>query len=164
LVGPMQIVEEEYQGMFRLGECANEAPEGELEQSASLLRRKIRSGRWLADDRLELGDELDHEPSVRPKRLVQRGAPTFQLRLALGHEAPDQCLEGLGDRSVGNVALMLIELARREKTARWHEGLVQLIDDGGFADTRIAGHQHQLRPAGLDDAVEGGEQGLDFAR
>ena len=43
-IDPMQIVEEECQGMFRLGECANEAPEGDLEQPAGLLRRKIGIG------------------------------------------------------------------------------------------------------------------------
>ncbi len=40
---------------------------------------------------------------------------------------------------------------------------MQLIDDGGLADAGIAGDQHQLRPAASDDAVEGGEQGLDLA-
>ena len=94
----MQIVEEECQGMFRLGECADEAPEGDLEQPAGLLRRKIGSGRLLADDQLELGHELDHEPSVRPKRLAQCAAPAFQLRVALAHEAPDQSL-GKPERS-----------------------------------------------------------------
>src|SRR5262249_57634327 len=91
-VDPMQIVEEECQGMFRLGECANEAPEGDLEQPAGLLRRKIGSGRLLADDQLEFGYELDHESSVRPKRLAQRGAPAFQLCLALAPKPPDHPL------------------------------------------------------------------------
>jgi hypothetical protein len=34
-IDPMQIVKEEYQGMLRLGECGDEAPEGDLEQSAA---------------------------------------------------------------------------------------------------------------------------------
>ena len=41
---------------------------------------------------------------------------------------------------------------------------MQLIDDGGLADAGIAGDQHQLRRAAGDDAIEGGEQGLDLAR
>jgi hypothetical protein len=40
---------------------------------------------------------------------------------------------------------------------------VQLIDHGRLADAGIAGDQHQLRRAALDDAVEGGEQRLDLA-
>src|SRR5262249_55442903 len=46
----------------------------------------------------------------------------------------------------------------------WHQRLVQLIDDGRFAYSGITGNQDQFRPAALDDAVEGGEQGLDLAR
>ncbi len=41
---------------------------------------------------------------------------------------------------------------------------MQLVDDRGFADAGIAGDQNQLRRATLDDAIEGGEQGLDLAR
>ena len=41
---------------------------------------------------------------------------------------------------------------------------MQLIDDRGFADAGIAGDQHQLRRAALDDAIKGGKQGLDLAR
>src|SRR5262245_3335182 len=103
--------------MFRLGERANEAPKGDLKQSAGLLRRKVGSWRLLTDDQLEFGYELDHESSVRPKRLAQRDAPAIQIRVALAHETTDESLESLGDRSVGNIALALIELARREKTA-----------------------------------------------
>ena len=41
---------------------------------------------------------------------------------------------------------------------------MQLIDDGGFADSGIAGNQHQLRPAAGDDAIKRREEGLDLAR
>lgn len=71
----------------------------------------------LADDQLEFGYELDHEPPVRPKRLAQCVAPAFQLGVALAQKAPDQSLERLSDRSVGNIALVLVELARGEETA-----------------------------------------------
>ena len=41
---------------------------------------------------------------------------------------------------------------------------MELIDDGGLADTGVSRNEHQLRRAALDDAIEGGEQGLDLAR
>ena len=41
---------------------------------------------------------------------------------------------------------------------------MQLVDHRGFADAGIAGDQHELRRAVRDDAIEGGEQGLDLAR
>src|ERR1700746_3372487 len=40
---------------------------------------------------------------------------------------------------------------------------MQFINDGGLANTRISGNEHQLRSATLDDAVERGEQSLNFA-
>src|SRR4029434_1778438 len=40
---------------------------------------------------------------------------------------------------------------------------VELVDEGGFADTGVSGNEHQLRPAAGHYAVEAGEQGIDFA-
>src|SRR5262249_46074846 len=115
-VDPLQVVEEQYQGMFRLGECADKAPKGDLEQPAGLLWWKIGYGWLLADDQLDFGYELDHEPAVRPKRLAQRAAPAFQLQVALTHEAPHESLQRLSDRSVRNIALIRVNLAGGEKT------------------------------------------------
>ena len=128
-VDPMQIVEEERQGMFRRSEYADETPERDLEQPAGLLRRKIGSGWRLADDQLEFGHELDHKPSLRAKRFAQRPAPAFQLGVAFAQEVADQPLESVSDRRVGNIALMLVELARGKETAGRREGLVQLTYD-----------------------------------
>ena len=109
------------------------------------------------------GIRVDHELAVRAQRFGQRGAPGRQLGLALAQQRPDQALKGLRQGRVGNVALVLVELAGGEQPARRHQHLVQFIDDRGFADAGIAGDQHQLRRAALDDAIEGGEQGLDLA-
>ena len=98
-----------------------------------------------------------------PSASHQGVAPTAQLGLALAEKRPHQALKRLRQRRIGDVALVLVELARCEKAARRHQRLVQLIDDGGLADAGISGDQHQLRPAAGDDAVEGGEQGLDLA-
>ena len=128
-----------------------------------LLRRKLRDRRLLSDEELQFGDKVDHEPPVRAQRLAQRVAPAGQFGVALAQKRADQALKRLRQRRIGDVALVLIELAGGEKAARRHQRLVQLIDDGGLADAGIAGDQHQLRPAAGDDAVEGGEQGLDLA-
>ena len=87
-----------------------------------------------------------------------------QLGFALAQKRADQALKGLSQGRIGDVALVLVELARGEEPARRHQHFVQLIDDGGLADAGISGDQHQLRRAAVDDAVEGGEQGLDLAR
>ena len=103
------------------------------------------------------------ELTIRAQRLAQSVAPAGQLGLALAQKRADQALEGLRQRRIRDVALVLVELAGGEQAARRHQRLVQLIDDGGLADAGISGDQHQLRRAARDDAVEGGEQGLDLA-
>src|SRR5689334_18335189 len=163
-VEPLQVVEKEGQWMLRPGEDADEPPKHELETPLRILQRQLRD-RWLvADDQLELGDHVDHEPPVRTERLAKRIAPTVQLRVALAEEKPDEALKSLDERRIRDVAPVLIELSRDEKAARWHQHLVELIDDGGFPDAGISGDQHQFRRAVLDDAIERSDQGLDLAR
>ena len=163
-VEPLKIVEEERQRMFRPREHADEPPKHELETSLRVLWRKLRDGRLVTDDELQLGNEIDHEPAVRAQRLQKGVAPTAQLVVALPEERPNEALKSLRQRRIRDVALVLVELARREKPARRNEHLVQFIDDRRFADAGISRDQHQFRRAALDDAIEGGEQGLDLAR
>ena len=56
------------------------------------------------------------------------------LRFALDQDLTDQRLEGLCQGRIRDVALVLVEFARREEAARRNENLVQLIHYGGFAD------------------------------
>src|SRR6266850_377036 len=95
---------------------------------------------------------------------MQGVAPALQLGLAFTEKRLHKAPKSLGERRIRDVALVLIELARREQAARRHEHFVQLIDDRRLADSGISGDQHQLRRAALYDAVEGGEQGIDLAR
>ena len=97
------------------------------------------------------------------KRLEKRIAPAAQLRFALAQKRTDKALKGLRQSGIRDVALVLVELARCKKAAGRNKRLMELIDDRGLADAGISGNQHQLRPAAGDDAVEGGEQGIDLA-
>ena len=162
-IEPLQIVEEQGQRMLRPGEHAEEAPEDQLEASLRVLRRQLGHRRLLADDELQLGDQIHHELPVRTQRLAERLTPAAELRFALRQERTDQTLKGLREGRIRDVALVLVELARGKQAARRHQHLVQLVHDRGLADPGIAGDQHQLRRAALDDALEGGEQGLDLA-
>ncbi len=126
-VEPLQIVEEERERMLRPGEDAEEAPEHQLEAALRVLRRQLGDRRLLADDELQLRDEVDDELAVRPQRLAKRVAPRGQLGLALAEERPDQALERLRQRRVRDVALVLVELAGGEQAARRNERLVQLV-------------------------------------
>ena len=61
--------------MLRSGEDADKAPKHQLETPLRVLRRKLGDGRLVADDELQLGNEIDHEPAVRAERLPKRVAP-----------------------------------------------------------------------------------------
>src|SRR5262245_25761609 len=91
-------------------------------------------------------------------------APPAQLLCAPAEKPAGQALEGLCEGGIRDVALVLVELARRKKATRTNQRFMQLIDDGGFADSGIAGNQHQLRPGTGYDTIEGGKQRLDLAR
>src|SRR5262249_12646151 len=163
-VEPLQVVEEKRQWMLRPGEDADEPVKHLLEAPLRVLWRKLED-RWLvSDDKLQLGDNVDHEPSVWAQRLQQGLAPTAQLRFVFAEQRPDEALKRLKERRIRDVALVLIELARGEEPAWRNKHPMQLIDDRGFPDAGISGDHHQLRRAALDDAIEGGQQGLDLAR
>src|SRR6185312_3592379 len=64
-IQPLQIVEEERERMFRLGEHTQESPEDLLETSLRFLRRQVGS-RWLfTDDESKFRNEVHHERAIR---------------------------------------------------------------------------------------------------
>src|ERR1700731_5225279 len=101
--------------MFRPGEHADKPPKHHLETSLRALWRKLRDGRLVTDDELQFGKEIGHEPAVRAQRLQKGVAPTAKLGVALPEERPNKAMKSLGQRRIRNVALVLVELARREK-------------------------------------------------
>ena len=162
-VQPLQIVQEQRQRMLRPGEHAEQAAEHQLETALCVLRRQLRHGWLRADQWLQRGDEVDHELAVRAQCLPQRRAPRAKLGVAFAEQRADQTLQRLGKRRIGDVALVLVELAGGEQAAGRYQHLVQLVDDRRLADAGIAGHQHEFRRAALDHAVEGGEERSDLA-
>ena len=85
------------------------------------------------------------------------------LCFALDEDLMDQHLESVCQGRVGNVAFVLVELGRREKSAQRNKRLVQLVHHRGFADARITGHKHELWPTLRHDPVEGCEQCINLA-
>src|SRR5215468_2951595 len=59
-VEPLQIVEEERQGMFRSGKYSQEAAENELVASLSVLKRQLGDRTLLSDDEFQLRDQVHH--------------------------------------------------------------------------------------------------------
>ena len=110
-VQPLQVVEEERQRMFRCCEYADEATEHELKAPLRLLRLKLGDRRLIADDEVQFGDEVGHEPAVRAQRLQKGLTPIRQLGDALAEQGSHKALKSLCQGRIGNVALQLVELA-----------------------------------------------------
>ncbi len=94
-VEPLQIVEEQCQRMVRPREHADEPPDHQLETPLRVLWREFGDRRLFTDDKVEFGDEVDHEPCVRAQRLQQRFAPARHLALALAEQRAHQALKRL---------------------------------------------------------------------
>src|SRR4030095_16797881 len=113
-VEPLQVVEEKRQRVFPPGEDTDEPPKHQVEAPLRVLWRKLRDWWLVSDDELQLGDDVDHESSVRPLRVPKGVAPTAQLRVTLAEQRPDEALKSLRERRIRDVTLVLVELAGGE--------------------------------------------------
>src|SRR6185437_1038901 len=162
-IEPLQIVEKQGQGMFRPREYIDKTTNYQLETSLGFALRKVRDRRLLSYNGLQFRDQTYHQLSVRMKRVTESIAPLAQLLFALTQEWANQALKGLRQSGIRDIALILVELACCKKASRRNQRLVQLIDDGGFADSGIAGNQNQLRPAAGYHMIKRSKQGLALA-
>src|SRR5215472_3472331 len=104
--------------MFRSREHADEPPEHELKAPLRVLRRELRDRRLFTNDESQFSDEVDHESSVRTEHLQKRVVPRAELDITPPEQRPDNALKSLAERRIGDVALVLIELARGEESSQ----------------------------------------------
>ncbi len=123
----MQIIEEQRERVLRPGERAKETPEHHVEAVLRILWRQVWNGWLFPDDELHLGDEADDHLAVRADRVCQDRTPLVHFRFVLDENLTDQGPEGLCQRRIRDVALVLIELACGEKPAWRDKHLVQLV-------------------------------------
>src|SRR5580704_3245657 len=109
-IQPLQIIEEQRERMLPPGEHAKKAPEHQLKSVLRFSRRQVGDGRLFPDDELQFGNEVDDDLCVRAKRLCQGASPLLHFRFTLDEDLADQGLEGLRQRRVRYVALVLVEL------------------------------------------------------
>jgi len=153
-VQPLQIIEEQRERVFLAREHVEEAPENHMEAVLGVLRRQVHHRRLFPDHELQFGNEVDDKLTVGAQRLDQGVAPPAKLPLALAENGPHKIPEGLGQGGVGDVALVLVEFARREQAARRHEFLLEFVHHRRLTDAGIAGHEHKLCCAIRYDPVE----------
>src|SRR5712664_89804 len=125
-VEPLQIVEEQRQRVLRPGEHGEKAPESQLKAALRVMGWQLRDRRLVTDDELQLRNQVYDKPPVRAQRFAKCLAPSSQLWIALAKQWSDQALKGLRQGRIGDVSLVLVELAGREQAARRHQHLVQL--------------------------------------
>src|SRR5258707_4895364 len=141
--------------MFFAGERPDELPEHRLESVLGLLRRELRHGRLLADHQLQFGDQVYHELAIGTQRFEDSILPMNDLLLAHNEDLTHQRLESLRQRRIRYGPFILIEFPRNKDAARQNDHLMQLMDDGGFADSRVTGYKHQFRSAGSHHSMKG---------
>jgi hypothetical protein len=78
-VQPLQVIQEESERMLLPGEDTKEGAEYRLEPVLLFLRGEFRHGRLLADDELELGDEVYDELTVQAHGIPDRVPPMPDL-------------------------------------------------------------------------------------
>src|SRR6267142_3307287 len=105
-----------------------------MEPALGVHLRKFRN-RWLLSQHgSQFRDQSHHELTIRIQRLMKGIAPPVQFLFVLAQKWSDQALKCLREGGIWDIALVLVELARRKKAARRNQRFLQLIDDRGFAD------------------------------
>src|SRR6266576_180230 len=69
-IQPLQIIEEQRERVLVASEHPEEAPENHLEAVLRILRRQVRDRSLLSNHKLQLGDEVDDELTIRAQGLA----------------------------------------------------------------------------------------------
>ncbi|MFM0342075.1 hypothetical protein PQR27_37120 [Paraburkholderia fungorum] len=110
-VDPLQVVQEEDQRMCLAREHGHELPEDQTEPVLSLSRRQRRHRSLRADDQFDFGQHIENELAVDPDRSLQLLPPAGDPRGTFSQQLLHQLAKRLRKCGIGNVALVLIELA-----------------------------------------------------
>ena len=149
--------------MRALREDLQEAPEHLVEAGLGLLRRRLRPLGLRADQGFKLGQQPRDEMAVRLDRVAQRGLPHGAFGLGPAEHHAQQPLQRLRQRGKRHLTGVLVELARDEEPARADQRALQLPHHRRLADAGRPVHPHELDPALVGHAVEGGAQRSHFA-
>src|SRR5262249_48733221 len=104
----------------------------------------------LAEEDTELGNELGDETRVRSEGRTEDLAHVCELVLVRAEELAEGSSKRLSHGEV-RLAPVLLELAMEESAIDFDDRANELVDEDGFTNTRIAGHEHQLRLGGAAD-------------
>src|SRR5580700_12228884 len=97
--------------MLLTREYTDESDEYQLEAALSVPRRNFGNARLVSDNELQFGNQIHNQWAILVQRIAQITAPFVQLCLALCQQLTYEAPECLCQSRVGNVALVLVELA-----------------------------------------------------
>ena len=156
-VGPLEVVEEERERVLLPGEHADEAA-GTRGGTGSAPRPAAARATGGCGPMTSSSCGITSTMSwpLIPRASSSRCRHAAIRVLALGEDLEHELPEGLDERGVGDVALVLIELAREEEArARATIGLCSSWTSDDLPMPGVAGDQHELRGARGDHALEG---------
>src|SRR5260370_33465843 len=97
---------------------------------------------------------MSHPLTFLPNGPSDRLPPMAHFLFALTQDLAHEALEGLRQRSVRYIPLVLVELPRNKNPARQHDRLLQFVEDGGLADSRVTRYDHTFRLPASRDPLE----------
>ncbi|MNX13863.1 hypothetical protein D3C86_436750 [compost metagenome] len=144
-VAPVQVVEEEHDGMLWAREDRDQGPEGREEAVLLFGRVEFGQGRLGPDDARELGHQVGHDSPIGSQCIEEGGFPVRQALLAFGQKLHHQVAQGPGKRGVGAIAAELVELSSQEVAVIVHDAAEHVVNQHRLADARGPRDQHEAR-------------------
>ena len=161
LVGPLQVVEEQDQGMAGCGDLAQQGDQ-QGPQTDLRLDGAERRHRWLGtEQRRQFRHRLEQRAGVRTQAGQHPLAPPGEGRLGFGQQRLAQLTQALGRGQKGAILLKLVELAAEEQTMGQGHRAVDLADQGRLADPGVTRHEEPPGAAG-GNLGKGLQQGRQF--
>lgn len=142
-VAPLQVVDKQHQRIVLAGQAGQEPAEQIIETVTGFHRRQMRYFRLTADDEFQFRQHIADDTAVAVHDVEYLSPPLLNLGVAFGQKDADQIAQGLNQRTVRDVFLVLVEFAGGEVTAIFDQWFLQFLNQPGFADAGQAGNKYR---------------------
>src|SRR5260370_25546206 len=113
-VEPLEVIEKQNQRMLSSREHPDEATNNLFEHALRVRRRELRARLLPADYALKVRNEAGDQLAIEANCGHDCFTPAGELRLGFAENRLDQAPKRLRQMRIGNVAVVLFELARRK--------------------------------------------------
>ena len=143
-VRPLQVVDEQHERVVDARHDANQRADACFEPSLRFGRRHLAGRNLLADDQLEVGNQLGQGSGGRPHLLGESCRQRVELDGREREHLTDELPGRLDERRVREVAPVEIELPGGEPAVGGGHGPLELVDEPRLADARVPRHEREL--------------------